>query len=72
MRRNAGSVFVCLGAAVLVIAACGDAPGRDEDGWTYDPATNSVTFHGTACDMIKDGTIIDIDVVYGCNMPPTG
>jgi len=42
------------------------------NGWTYDPATNSVTFHGTACDMIKDGTIIDIDVVYGCNMPPTG
>ena len=42
------------------------------NGWTYDPATNSVTFHGTACEMIKDGTIVDIDIVYGCNMPPAG
>lgn len=42
------------------------------NGWTYDPATNSVTFHGTACDAIKAGTVVDIDMVYGCNMPPAG
>lgn len=47
-------------------------PNDPINGWTYDPATNSVTFHGTSCDAIKDGTIVDIDIVYGCNMPPAG
>ena len=42
------------------------------NGWTYDPMTNTVTFHGTACDAIKGGIIVDIDIVYGCNEPPIG
>jgi Cys-rich repeat protein len=42
------------------------------DGWTYDPMTNTVTFHGAACEAIKGGTVVDIDIVYGCNEPPIG
>ncbi|MCA9705111.1 MAG: hypothetical protein KDK70_04575 [Myxococcales bacterium] len=42
------------------------------NGWTYDPATNTITFHGTACQAIQDGTVVEIDIVYGCNMPPVG
>lgn len=38
-------------------------------GWDYDPATNSVTFYGATCDLIKSGTITDVDVVYGCDVP---
>ena len=47
-------------------------PNDPVNGWTYDPLTNSVTFHGTACQSIKDGSVVDVDVVYGCNMPPAG
>lgn len=53
----------------------GDPAGVPMDpvnGWTYDPATNTITFHGTACQAIQDGTVVGIDIVYGCNMPPVG
>ena len=47
-------------------------PNDPVDGWTYDPVTNSVTFHGMSCDDIKSGAVVDVDIVYGCNMPPVG
>jgi Cys-rich repeat protein len=47
-------------------------PNDANDGWTYDPMTNTVTFHGAACEAIKSGTVVDIDIVYGCNEPPIG
>jgi hypothetical protein len=39
------------------------------DGWTYDASTNSLTFHGAACDAIKQGKVTDIDVIYACTKP---
>lgn len=47
-------------------------PNDANNGWTYDPMTNTVTFHGAACESIKAGTVADIDIVYGCNEPPIG
>jgi hypothetical protein len=47
-------------------------PNDQSDGWTYDPMTNTVTFHGGACEAIKSGAVVDIDIVYGCNEPPIG
>ena len=47
-------------------------PKDPDNGWTYDPVTNTVTFHGTACEAIKNGTIVDVDVVFGCNVPVPG
>jgi hypothetical protein len=47
-------------------------PNDPGNGWTYDPVTNSVTFHGTSCEAIKLATVTDVDIVYGCNMPPVG
>ncbi len=47
-------------------------PNDPTNGWTYDPVTNTVTFHGAACEAIKSGTVVDIDIVYGCNEPPIG
>lgn len=44
-------------------------PQDPNNGWTYDPATNSITFHGTACAEIKAGTVKDIDVIYSCSQP---
>jgi hypothetical protein len=38
-------------------------------GWDYDPATNQVTFYGDECQQLKDGTVTDVDVVFGCNEP---
>jgi hypothetical protein len=46
-------------------------PNDPDNGWSYDPDTNQITFNGTACQSLKDGTVTDVDVVYGCNHPPT-
>lgn len=53
----------------------GDPAGVPMDpvnGWTYDAATNTIVFHGAACQAIQDGSVVGIDIVYGCNMPPVG
>jgi hypothetical protein len=42
------------------------------DGWDYDAATNSVTFYGAACDLLKSGKVSDVDLVYGCSEPTPG
>ena len=47
-------------------------PRDGDNGWTYDPVTNTVTFHGAACAAIQDGTVVDVDVVFGCNVPVPG
>jgi len=38
-------------------------------GWDYDPATNTITFYGEHCDMVKDGEVESIDVDFGCPGP---
>ncbi len=47
-------------------------PNDPVDGWTYDPNTNTISFHGAACEAIKSGAVIDVDVVCGCNVPVPG
>ena len=44
-------------------------PNDPVDGWTYDGATNTIHFHGASCDLILEGGVSDIDVVYGCPGP---
>jgi hypothetical protein len=39
------------------------------NGWDYDAATNQVTFYGAACDSLKTGAILDVDIVFGCSQP---
>ena len=39
------------------------------DGWDYDPVTGKLTFYGPTCDLLKSGTVTDVDVVFGCDMP---
>jgi hypothetical protein len=39
------------------------------NGWDFDPATNSVTFYGQACEKVKSGAVKDVDLVFGCNAP---
>ena len=38
------------------------------NGWVYDPATNSVTFYGMACDDLKAGMVTDVEVIFGCDV----
>lgn len=40
-----------------------------QNGWTYDPATNQVTFHGPACEKLQKGEVTDVDIVFGCDEP---
>lgn len=44
-------------------------PTDPANGTTYDPGSNSLEFHGTSCDAIKNGGATNVDVIYGC---PTG
>ncbi|HEX8954161.1 MAG TPA: VWA domain-containing protein [Polyangia bacterium] len=39
-------------------------------GYTFDPATNTVTLHGAACDMLKTTPSTKVSVQYGCPGPP--
>ncbi len=39
------------------------------EGWDYDGASNSITFYGSACDSLKAGQVVDVDVVFGCDEP---
>lgn len=41
------------------------------NGWTYDPATNTVTFFGTSCDALKSETVKSVDIVFGCKETPS-
>jgi hypothetical protein len=43
-----------------------------QNGWTYDPNTNTISFHGTACESLKNGGVVDVDVVFGCDVPIPG
>jgi hypothetical protein len=48
----------------------GQAVAADpQNGATYDDATQSLVFHGKACDQIKNAQVMKIDVVYGCPAP---
>lgn len=38
------------------------------NGFSYDAASQSVTFHGTSCQQIQNNATADVQVVYGC--PP--
>lgn len=40
------------------------------EGWDFDPATSKITLYGTACTRVQDRTVDDVDVVFGCPVPP--
>ena len=43
------------------------------NGWDYDPATNTVTFYGDACDAIEADEVDTVSLVFGCpELPPEG
>ncbi len=39
-------------------------------GWDYDAATKKMTMYGGYCDRLKTHVVDDIDVVFGCPVPP--
>ncbi len=44
-----------------------DALAEDPtNGWTYDPATTTVTLHGTACEQVKSSEVDEVVVSYDC------
>ncbi len=56
----------------LYVYADGTAVDRDatqSQGWDYDPATGSITFYGQVCQDLQDGSITDLNIVYGCPDP---
>ncbi len=45
-------------------------PADPANGYSYDAASNSLTFHGTSCDKVKAGGVSKIDLIFGCPSPP--
>jgi len=43
-----------------------DVPADPANGWSYDPATQTVTFHGTSCQSLQTGSVKNVSVVFGC------
>lgn len=39
-------------------------------GWDYDPATMTLAFYGTYCERVQRHQVDDVDVVFGCPVPP--
>jgi hypothetical protein len=37
-----------------------------ENGWDYDPATNTVSFYGQACEAIRQGEVAEVHIGLGC------
>jgi hypothetical protein len=60
-------------ASLIVAYINGVAVPQDPtNGTTYDPASNTLDFHGTSCDQIKSGASSSLDIVYGCPSGPIG
>jgi hypothetical protein len=58
-------------ASLIVAYINGVAVPQDPtNGTTYDPASNTLDFHGTSCDQIKSGASSSLDIVYGCPAGP--
>ena len=58
--------------ADLYVYADGTQVDRDQtqaEGWDYDPASGTLTFYGGICQDLQDGTITDLNIVYGCPDP---
>jgi hypothetical protein len=56
----------------LYIYADGDPVGHDAtqtEGWDYDGASGTLTFYGQICQDLQDGTVTDLNIVYGCPDP---
>ena len=39
------------------------------EGWDFNPETLTLSFFGTACELLQNDQVVDIDVVYGCARP---
>jgi hypothetical protein len=45
---------------------------RDEShgrGWDYEAGSNTITFYGAECTAIQSGSVVDVQVDFGCPGP---
>lgn len=58
-------------ASLIVAYINGVAVPQDpNNGTTYDPGSNTLDFHGSSCDQIKNGAASSLDIIYGCPSGP--
>jgi hypothetical protein len=43
--------------------------GRN-NGWDHQAGTNVLNFYGSACDQLQSGAVGQLQIVYGCPLPP--
>ena len=44
-------------------------PPSDRDGWVYEPGMGAITLTGSYCGSVRDGTITEIRMLFGCLTP---
>ena len=55
--------------AALRISIGGTSVPRDAvDGWDYDLATRTITFHGASCSSITSGAVQDVQIFNTCTV----
>ena len=45
-------------------------PPNDLDGWVYEPGMLAITLSGSWCQRVRDGTITEIRMLFGCPTHP--
>lgn len=45
-------------------------PQGDPDGWLYEPGFMAITLDGASCRQVRDGTLTDLRVLFGCPSCP--
>jgi hypothetical protein len=45
-------------------------PQNDPNGWVYDPGMLSVTLDGSSCQLVREGTFTNLDMLFGCPLCP--
>jgi hypothetical protein len=51
-------------------AAAVTVPQDDLNGWVYEPGMLSITLEGSFCERVRDGTLTDLLMLFGCPLCP--
>jgi hypothetical protein len=45
-------------------------PPSDRDGWVYEPGMMAITLTGSYCQAVRDGTLGELVMLFGCPVGP--
>jgi hypothetical protein len=57
-------------SVVRVLAGTSIIPPSDTNGWVYEPRMLSITLSGSYCQSVRDGTLGELRMIFGCTGSP--